>query len=50
MFACIDAPLKMYALLALVSHTQLITSLVENRLLAWVSFQKSNSSKFIPPI
>jgi hypothetical protein len=38
---------KMYALLASVSRTQLITSWVENRLLAYVKFSKSHSSN--PP-
>ena len=35
-----DEPLKMYALLASVSCTQIVTSWVENRLLACVSFSK----------
>jgi len=40
MFACMDAPLKIYALLVSVSITQLITSWAENRLFATVRFSK----------
>jgi hypothetical protein len=49
MFACMDAPLKMYALLASVSRTQLIASWVENRLLAWVRFSKLAPFQIHPP-
>jgi len=50
MFACMDAPLKTYALLALVSRTHLITSCVENRLLAWVRFPKLVKFQIHPPL
>ena len=49
MFVCMDAPLKMYALLASVSRTQLITSWVENRLLAWVRLLKLAQFEIHPP-
>jgi hypothetical protein len=41
MFACMNAPLKMYGLLASVSRTQLITPWVEKRLLVCVRSSKS---------
>jgi len=44
MSACMEAPLKIYALLASVSCTQLLTSWVENRLLNYVKV--SNSHQF----
>jgi hypothetical protein len=49
MFACMDAPLKMYALLDLVSRTQLITYWLENRLLAFISFSKLVQFQIQPP-
>ena len=44
MFACMEAPLKIYALLASVSCTQLLTSWVGNRLLTYVKVSNSHSS------
>jgi hypothetical protein len=49
MFACTDAPLKMYALLALVSRTPVIASWVENRLLASVRFLNLVQFQIYPP-
>ena len=47
MFAGMDASLKMYALLASVSRTQVITSWKGNRLIAYVKVSNSLSSN--PP-
>ena len=44
MFACMETPLKIYALLSSVSCTQLIESWVENKLLAYVKISNSHSS------
>jgi len=44
MFTFMDASLKMYALVALISRTQLITSWVGKRLLACVTVSNSHSS------
>jgi len=49
MFACMEAPLNIYALLASVSRTQLLTSWVGNGLLTYVKVSNSHSSKSIPP-
>jgi len=49
MFACVEAPLKISAVLASVSCTQLITSWTENRLLAYVNF-KLAQFRSIPPL
>ena len=50
MFACMEALLKIYALLAAVSRTQLFTSWVGNGLLAYVKVSNSHSSKIHPPL
>jgi len=50
MFACMDALLKMSALLASVSSTQLTTSWAENRLLASVRFSKLVQFHIHPPL
>jgi len=39
MFVCMEAPLKIYALLASVSCTKVTTSWVKSRLLAYIKFQ-----------
>ena len=41
-FACMEAPLKIYALLASVSCTQLLTSWVGNGLLTYVKVSNSH--------
>jgi len=48
MFASMDASLKMYALLASVSRTQLITSGVKNRLFPYVKISNLHSSNPSP--
>jgi len=45
-----DAPLKMYTLLASVSRTQIVTSKVWNRLLAGVRFSKHVQFQIHPPL
>jgi len=50
MFACVDAPLKMYALLASVLPTQLIIYWVENRILAFDRFPKLVTFQIHPPL
>ena len=50
MFVCMDAPLKMYALLASVLHTQIIIYWVENRILAFVRFPKLVPFQIHPPL
>jgi len=49
MFACMEAPLIIYALLASVSHTQLFTSWVGNGLCTYVKVSNSHSSNPSPP-
>jgi len=48
MFACMDASLKMYALLASVSRTHLITSWVGNRLISYVKISNSRRTNSSP--
>jgi len=45
-----EAPLKIYALLASVSCTQLLTSWLGNRLLTYVKVLNSHSSSASPPL
>jgi len=48
MFACMEAPLNIYALLAPVSRTKLLTSRVGNGLLTYVRVSNSQSSNPSP--
>ena len=48
MFAFMEAPLKIYALLTSVSYTQLLTSCVGNGLLTYVKISDSHSSNPSP--
>ena len=50
MFARVDAPLKMYTLLASLLRTQFIIYWVENRILAFVRFQKLVPFQIHPPL
>jgi hypothetical protein len=50
MFACVEAPLNIYALLASVSYTQIFTSFVGNGLLTYVKISNSHSSNPSPLI
>ena len=49
MFACMEVPLKIYALLASASGTQLLTSWVGNGLLTYVKVSNLHSSNQSPP-
>jgi len=48
MFACMEAPFKIYALLASVSFTQLLTPWLGNGLLAYVKVSNSHISNPSP--